>query len=218
MISHFVLGTFLSTNFINGTMTSKIETVYSADQLAEDQQKLQKLAREQRYISFCFEDEPVVGFMSNLYNLENGITIWGNKFQCSEGAFQAAKFLHDDALVEQYCNLNGKECVKLKLEMEKKGLRRADWFDINEEVMYQVLSAKFTQNEDLKALLLATDDAYLVEHSADDGFWGDQLDKNGNPGKNRLGVALMILRGELGGMGEKPAPSQYFEMLKNEKN
>lgn len=190
---------------------------YSPEQLSADQQKLGELAREQKYISFCFEDEPTVGFMSNHFLPENGVTIWGRKFRCSEGAYQAAKFLDHADLVDQYCPLNGEECVKLKSEMEEKGLRRTDWFKINEEIMRQVLFAKFTQNEELKSLLLSTGDAYLVEHSLDDGFWGDKLDQDAIPGENKLGAILMDLRGSLGGPGNTPAPAQYYEMVQRER-
>lgn len=209
----------LTTNFNTeaSSVLQKGEVASSKEQLSSEQQKLQELAFKQGYISFNLEDEAVVGFMSNFYLPKNGVSIWGKTFRCSEGAFQAAKFLPFDELVDQFCNLNGQESVKLKFEMEEKGLRRPDWFDVNEEMMYQALFAKFTQNENLKSLLLATGDAYLVEHSPHDGFWGDRLDKDGNPGKNRLGALLMTLRSQLGGVGEKPAPIQYFEMLENEK-
>lgn len=220
IIPRLALAVFLSTTNFNTEASSvlqKGEVTSSKEQLTAEQQKLQELALKQGYISFCFENEAVVGFMSNFYLPKNGVSIWGKTFRCSEGAFQAAKFLPFDELVDQFCNLNGQESVKLKFEMEEKGLRRSDWFDVNEEVMYQALLAKFTQNDDLKSLLLATGDAYLVEHSPDDGFWGDRLDKDGNPGKNRLGSLLMTLRSELGGIGEKPAPIQYYEMLENEK-
>ena len=60
--------------------------------------------------------------------------------------------------------------------------------------MLDALRAKFTQHEELKATLLGTGDAILVEHTANDSYWGDGGDGSG---KNRLGQLLMKLREEL---------------------
>jgi hypothetical protein len=46
----------------------------------------------------------------------------------------------------------------------------------------------------LKALLLGTGEAVLVEHTANDSYWGDGGDGSG---KNRLGALLMQVRAEL---------------------
>jgi len=60
--------------------------------------------------------------------------------------------------------------------------------------MRDVLRAKFTQHEDLRALLLSTGDAKLVEHTANDSYWADGGDGSG---RNMLGQLLMQLREEL---------------------
>ena len=72
--------------------------------------------------------------------------------------------------------------------------------------MQTVLAAKF-QDKDLRAGLLATGDAYLLEHNSVKGrdkYWSDNKD---GTGKNKLGKFLMDLRGECGGQGE-PEPEQ----------
>ena len=61
-------------------------------------------------------------------------------------------------------------------------------------VMLDALRAKFTQHDDLKAVLLGTGDAVLIEHTANDSYWADGGDGSG---KNRLGLLLMRLREEL---------------------
>lgn len=71
---------------------------------------------------------------------------------------------------------------------------RRDWESVKDQVMLEVVRAKFTQHEDLKAILLATGDAKLVEHTANDSYWGDGGDGSG---KNRLGQILMQVREEL---------------------
>jgi N-glycosidase YbiA len=49
--------------------------------------------------------------------------------------------------------------------------------------MLEALRAKFTLHEELNAILLGTGDAVLVEHTANDSYWGDGGDGSG---KNRL--------------------------------
>lgn len=56
------------------------------------------------------------------------------------------------------------------------------------------MEAKFTQNKELRELLLSTGGAYLAEHSRDK-YWGDGLNDSG---KNVLGKILMKVRESLG--------------------
>jgi N-glycosidase YbiA len=65
---------------------------------------------------------------------------------------------------------------------------RRDWESVKDQIMMDALRAKFTQHEDLKATLLGTGDAKLVEHTENDSYWGDGGDGSG---KNRLGQLLM---------------------------
>ena len=57
--------------------------------------------------------------------------------------------------------------------------------------MRRVLRAKFTQHDDLRALLLTTGGAAIVENAPGDFYWGCGRD---GTGKNRLCVLLMELR------------------------
>ncbi|KAJ3268356.1 hypothetical protein HDV01_003095 [Terramyces sp. JEL0728] len=72
---------------------------------------------------------------------------------------------------------------------------RPDWEDIKVEVMRKGIRAKFTQNFDLKQLLLSTGNHPLVQVKPSDSFWG--TGKRGD-GRNMLGVLLQQLRKELG--------------------
>lgn len=57
--------------------------------------------------------------------------------------------------------------------------------------MKEALTAKFSQYESLKELLLSTNDSILIEHTNNDSYWGD----GGNgTGKNMLGKLLMEVR------------------------
>ena len=60
--------------------------------------------------------------------------------------------------------------------------------------MLCALRAKFSQHDHLRQLLVSTGSSVLVEHTADDRYWGDGLDGSG---LNQLGVLLMLVRDEL---------------------
>jgi ribA/ribD-fused uncharacterized protein len=68
---------------------------------------------------------------------------------------------------------------------------RADWAEVKLNVMRLADRAKFTQNPDLAALLLATGDSELIEDSPWDAFWGTGPDGNG---LNWAGKILMEIR------------------------
>lgn len=71
------------------------------------------------------------------------------------------------------------------------------WESVRDDVMYFVLTAKFSDPE-LRRNLLATGDAYLEETNTwNDTYWG----VCGGIGKNRLGELLMKLRASLAGPG-----------------
>ena len=71
---------------------------------------------------------------------------------------------------------------------------RSDWAKVKDIVMYRAVQAKFAQHVSLAVLLLSTGDAELVEHTANDNYWGDGGDGRG---KNMLGCILMLVREEL---------------------
>ncbi len=71
---------------------------------------------------------------------------------------------------------------------------RRDWMAVRDDVMRTALMAKFTQHDDLRAVLLGTGAAVLVEHTNNDSYWGDGGDGSG---VNRLGLLLMEVRAGL---------------------
>lgn len=70
---------------------------------------------------------------------------------------------------------------------------RSNWESVREEVMLYALRLKF-QRPELKTLLLGTGTRPLVEASPFDHYWGAGQDGSG---KNRLGLLLEQVRGEL---------------------
>lgn len=77
----------------------------------------------------------------------------------------------------------------------KRKLRR-DWERVKVGIMREAVEAKFRQHDELRAMLLATGDAKLVEHTENDDFWGDGGDGSG---RNELGRILMAVREALRG-------------------
>jgi len=76
------------------------------------------------------------------------------------------------------------------------------WDQNKFQIMVDIFKLKFSQNQELKTLLLSTGDALLVEASPFDNIWGiglneyDAKRKNMKdwPGENLLGKALMEVR------------------------
>jgi N-glycosidase YbiA len=70
---------------------------------------------------------------------------------------------------------------------------REDWEEVKLGIMYDIVKAKFDQNPDLREMLLATEDAEIVEGNWwGDTFWGVCK----GVGENHLGKILMRVREE----------------------
>jgi ribA/ribD-fused uncharacterized protein len=70
-------------------------------------------------------------------------------------------------------------------------LPRPDWHEVKLGIMRRADAAKYSQNSDLAALLLATGDAELIEDSPFEPFWGIGPD---GKGFNWAGKVLMEVR------------------------
>ena len=122
----------------------------------------------------------------------HAVFLKGKKWRTTEHYFQAQKFAGepDEEEVRQATT----PMIAARMGRDRKRPLRRDWEAVKETVMLDALRAKFAQHEELKATLLATADAELVEHTANDSYWGDGGDGSG---KNRLGQLLMRVREEL---------------------
>jgi N-glycosidase YbiA len=119
----------------------------------------------------------------------HSIHLKGKRWPTSEHYFQSQKFAGEPD--EEEVRRAAKPSLAASMGRSRKRPLRRDWESVKETVMLEALRAKFTQHEDLKAILLGTGEAELVEHTANDSYWGD------GSGKNRLGQLLMKVRGEL---------------------
>lgn len=79
------------------------------------------------------------------------------------------------------------------------------WSGVRQIAVYEGLAAKFTQNEELKQMLLSTGDAVLAECAVKDRVWGiglsmtdpERFDMSKWKGQNLLGYALVKVREKL---------------------
>lgn len=126
-------------------------------------------------------------FLSNFY--ETSVEWEGLIYPSSEAAFQAAKTL-DQEDRKRFQTMT-------PVEAKREGYRvtlRDDWEDIKLHAMYEVVLAKFSQNEFLKQKLIATGREWLEEGNT----WGDRTWGTVNGvGQNLLGHVLMTVRSVL---------------------
>ena len=127
-------------------------------------------------------------FLSNFYPA--CIVIKGIEYPTVEHAYQAAK-TNDRGLKLTVAAVYSPGAAK---RMGPKLPLRPDWEQVKLDTMRTLLRLKFTRHPDLRAQLLATGDAELVEGNTwNDTFWGVC---NG-VGCNQLGKILMEIRREL---------------------
>ena len=124
------------------------------------------------------------------------IFLQGKRWPTSEHYFQAQKFAGTPH--EEEVRRVKKPMIAAQMGRDRQRPLRRDWEAVKDNVMLAALRAKFTQHSDLRALLLETGDARLVEHTANDSYWADGGDGSG---KNRLGELLMRVREELRAAG-----------------
>ncbi|MGE0884183.1 MAG: NADAR domain-containing protein [Blastocatellales bacterium] len=159
-------------------------------------------------IAFYYPDRDAVWdkvyqgqFLANFYPCSFSLTINGitASFHNAEAAFQATKWWNaatDRGMFEKA--QTGTEAFRIK-----KGLHNPDYSYAGlgrDAAMKAVLTQKFSDAAFQQALL-ATGDAYLLEHNevkGRDDYWSDDHD---GTGQNMLGETLMALRHSLGGAG-----------------
>lgn len=67
---------------------------------------------------------------------------------------------------------------------------------VKDEIMFEVVLAKFQQNPGPRNILIGTGNAMLIEEAVSDPYWGEGCSKNG---LNKLGQILMRVREQLRG-------------------
>ncbi|MFO0938143.1 MAG: NADAR family protein [Gemmataceae bacterium] len=120
------------------------------------------------------------------------IFLAGKRWPTSEHYFQAMKF--EGTEHEEQVRMAKKPMDAANMGRDRKRPLRNDWDSVKDQIMRDAVRAKFTQHDGLKAILLSTGDAKLIEHTANDSYWADGGDGSG---LNRLGEILMEIRQEL---------------------
>lgn len=141
------------------------------------------------------------GCLSNWYL--SAFTVDGVRFSSMEQflMYQKAVICRDAASARKILASDDPAVVK-KLGRLVSPYDGALWAGMRQVVAYRGLYAKFSQNADLKAVLLATGDSILAECSATDTIWGigcamtdpGRLVRSRWAGENILGYALMQVR------------------------
>jgi ribA/ribD-fused uncharacterized protein len=122
----------------------------------------------------------------------HSVRLKGKDWRTSEHYFQAMKFEGTRHETDVRNAPSPKEAANMG--RDRKRPLRVDWEQVKDDIMREVVRAKFTQHKALKETLLSTGDAILVEHTENDRYWGDGGD---GTGKNMLGKILMEIREEL---------------------
>ncbi len=133
-------------------------------------------------------------------------TVAGIRYNCTEQYMmhQKAVLFGDAAMAEKILQTDSPKEQKA-FGRKVHDFDKDTWEANCKQIVYDGSRAKFTQNEDLLATLLATEGTTLVEASPRDRIWGIGLSEN-NPkaqsrdtwrGKNWLGEVLTKLRENL---------------------
>ncbi len=124
------------------------------------------------------------------------VRLRGKSWPTSEHYFQAQKFSGTPREHEIRRARTPRRAARLG--RDRRHRPRRDWERVKDSVMYDVVLAKFEQHADIRERLLSTGEATIVEHTANDDYWGDGGDGSG---RNMLGRILMRVRAELGRRG-----------------
>ncbi len=135
-----------------------------------------------------YKSEPPYGYLNNFKRAD--MFVYGRLWKNVESAYQAQKTL----VPEEYDAIWLAKTPRIARNLGQTVSIREDWDNIKVAVMYTCVLAKFTQNHDLRALLLSTGNEDIIEDSPIDWFWGCGAD---GTGKNNLGKILMQVRDDL---------------------
>ena len=156
---------------------------------------MNKQGRESRVIKF-YGTGGEHGCFSNFAHYP--IRLHGRTWPTVEHFFQAQKFPDTD--YEETIRLARSPAKAKGMGRTRRFRLRRDWEQVKNGIMREAVLAKFTQHGDIRAVLLATGDAVIVEDSPTDDYWG--IGAHGG-GRNKLGKILMSVRDQLrGGGGE----------------
>lgn len=154
------------------------------------------------------QTENYILFWNGIYSqwYQAPMTIDGVTYNCCEQYMmhQKALLFSDFEVAEKIMKADHPRDQK-QLGREVKGFNKSVWDSACIRIVYKGNYAKFTQNEDLKHQLLATENDILVEASPYDTVWGIGMGEEEpgieNPanwkGLNLLGWSITLVKKEL---------------------
>lgn len=159
-------------------------------------QQLKKVLQKQDLPYYAVHDDKQIcgffgpaRFLSNFWHCKNGIIFSGLTFKTVENAFQSAKV----PAAERY-NFLSLTCKEAKI-LGKQAILPTDWEETKFKIMEELVTQKFTINDELKQKLLETGNKHLEERNCWwDCYWGTN---EKGIGQNNLGKILMAIRDKL---------------------
>ena len=122
----------------------------------------------------------------------HGFLIDGKWWMTSEHYFQAKKF--EGTEYEEKIRLLDNPMKAADMGRDHTLPLRKDWENVKDDIMKKAVIEKFTQNQDIKKILIQTGEQDIVEKTTTDYYWGCGADGSG---KNMLGIILMETREKL---------------------
>jgi ribA/ribD-fused uncharacterized protein len=143
---------------------------------------------------------------SNFYNCK--FTINGQEYSSVEQYYMRHKALHFNDMETAKKIMNENHSFKIKKlgnNSKIKNFNKEEWDQVKDSYMTEACFAKFSQNEELRSILLSTGSSTLAEASPFDFYWGSGvalndkriLDASECKGQNKLGQILMKVRDQL---------------------
>jgi predicted NAD-dependent protein-ADP-ribosyltransferase YbiA (DUF1768 family) len=143
--------------------------------------------------------KPLYYFKSNLNNITNGFSTFSTHtvhiegkgtFQNAEAAFQSFKNEEDKDFLNKLLMCSDPYTAK---KIGKSCKLRSDWFDIRDQIMYNIMKLKIDQHQCLKNDLLNTKLRYIIEKNKKEMY----SQNFNNSGINKSGKILNRIREEL---------------------
>jgi N-glycosidase YbiA len=150
-------------------------------------------------LNLSYETEDAVYFFSHAFDALNPwsghqVKLWGKTFPTAEHAYHYRKFSETLPKVAAQIQKAPSAWAAMQIERQHKAQSRADWDDIKVTIMEEILRALVAQNQDVRDVLLATNDKAILKNAPWDDFWGIGAD---GKGKNVMGSIYMRIRKEL---------------------
>lgn len=153
----------------------------------------------------CFHNpDEKNGYLSNWYLSDFEVN--KTKFSSMEQfmMYQKALYFHDADIALKILETSDVAYIK-QLGRTIKNYNENAWNGVRQIIVYEGLTAKFSQNQFLKEQLLNTKECLLAECAVKDKIWGiglsmtdtNRLDQSKWSGQNLLGYTLMMVRKHL---------------------